>query len=62
MGERGERFFYLRGNGIPDNLTPQEKLVRMLSAQYPPEESVIAEAQYSATQLRELLNGKDQNI
>lgn len=62
MVEQGGRFFYLRGNGEPDNSTLQEKLLRMLSVQHPPQESQISEAQYPATQLRDLLSGKDQNL
>ena len=61
MVERGERFAYLRGNGEPDNSTPQEKLLRMLSVQHPPEEVNIPEAEFPSGQLREVLSNQSDN-
>ena len=59
MVESGGKFFYLRGKGIPDTSTPQEKLIRMLFAQHPTEEISTQEAEFPSSQLKDFLSNKE---
>jgi len=62
MAERGSRLAYLRGNGLPIQETHNERMLRMLSVQHPPEPSRLPEADFAMSQLRQLFNGTDQEL
>lgn len=64
MGTRGERFRYLKWKeGVePLPATPQQDFLHRMTLFYPDNTSVPVEEAHPVGQLRQLLNGKSQNI